>query len=97
MMEAVGMTGKQMKSMLAWEGTLYALFTMAVSIVAVVPVNSLVLKLVVDGMWYFTNHFTIVPIILCMPVLLLAASIIPIIAYQNMKRESVVERLRETE
>ncbi|MBQ2799988.1 MAG: ABC transporter permease [Lachnospiraceae bacterium] len=97
MMEAVGMTGKQMKSMLAWEGTLYAVFTMAVSMVAVVPVNNLVLKLVVDGMWYFTNHFTIVPIILCMPVLLLAASIIPVIAYQNMKRESVVERLRETE
>ena len=97
MMEAVGMTGKQMKWMLSWEGILYAILTVVVSSVAVGPINKLLLEIVVEGMWFFTSNYTIVPIMLCMPVLLLASGMIPVIAYQNMKRESVVERLRETE
>lgn len=97
MMEAVGMTGKQMKSMLAWEGTLYAVFTMIVSMVAGALINNLVLGNMLSDMWYFSSHFTIVPILACMPVLLLAACLIPVIAYENMKQESVVVRLREVE
>lgn len=97
MMEAVGMTGKQMKSMLAWEGTLYAVFTMLVSVIAGMLINGLVLENALSDMWYFTNHFTIVPIVLCMPVLILVACMIPVIAYKNMKKESVVERLRQVE
>ena len=97
MMEAVGMTGRQMKSMLAWEGTLYAVFTVIVSVAAGALVNNLVLGDMLSDMWYFSSQFTIVPILLCMPVLLLAACIVPVIAYGNMKRESVVERLREAE
>ena len=97
MMEAVGMTGRQMKCMLAWEGTFYALFTMIISIVAGGVINALVLETVIGDIWFLSNHFTILPIILCMPVLLLAACMIPIIGYKNMKRESVVERLREAE
>lgn len=97
MMEAVGMTGKQMKCMLAWEGTLYAVFTMIASVGAGVLINGLVLENALTDMWYFTNHFTIVPIILCMPVLILAACLIPVLAYKNMKKESVVERLCQVE
>ena len=97
MMEAVGMTGKQMKFMLAWEGGVYAVFTMIFSIVGGKIINSLVLENALTDMWYFTNQFTIVPIILCMPVLLLLACVIPMVAYKNMNRESVVERLRQVD
>lgn len=97
MMEAVGMTGTQMKSMLAWEGVLYAVFTMIFSIVGGKIINSLVLENALTDMWYFTNQFTIVPIMVCMPVLLLLACVIPMVAYKNMNRESVVERLRQVD
>ena len=86
-----------MKSMLAWEGVLYAVFTMIFSIAGGKIINSLVLENALTDMWYFTNQFTIVPIILCMPVLLLLACVIPMVAYKNMNRESVVERLRQVD
>lgn len=97
MMESVGMTGKQMKVMLAWEGIIYIIFTIICSILTTVLLDGLVLKNVIEGFWFATNHFTVLPIVLCIPVLLLAACVIPIAAYKNMTKESVVERLRETE
>lgn len=96
MMEAVGMTGKQMKLMLSWEGILYAGFTMVFSVAVGAFFNRFLLESVVGEMWFFTNHFTIAPILLCMSILLLLSCIIPVIAYENMKKTSVVERLRET-
>ncbi len=96
MMEAVGMTGKQMKLMLSWEGVLYAVFTLVLSVTVGAFFDCFLLEKVAGEMWFFTNHFTIVPILLCMPILLLVSSIIPIVAYNHMKKTSVVERLRET-
>ncbi|MBQ4523003.1 MAG: ABC transporter permease [Lachnospiraceae bacterium] len=97
MMESVGMTGKQMKSMLAWEGMLYAFFAIGCSIVLGSLTNSVLLKSFMDGAWYYTNHFTILPILLCSPVFLLISYLIPMVVYRNMVRKSVVERLREAE
>lgn len=97
MMEAIGMTGRQMKHMLAWEGGFYALFTAAVSILAGSLIQELVLKRVMKDVWIFEFHFMITPIFICLPMLLMIACTIPIVAYRKMAKESVVERLRETE
>lgn len=95
MMEAVGMTGRQLKFMLAWEGIFYAVLTAICSIVVGGLLNLTLVKMFTDGMWFFSSHFTIMPIIVCMPVLFLIACIIPVVAYKNMAKVSVVERLRE--
>lgn len=94
MMEAVGMTGIQMKSILAWEGIMHIVFSGILSIMIGGTVSSTIIENVMEGMWFFECHFTIMPIIVCIPVLALIACIIPIAAYKVMMRESVVERLR---
>ncbi|MGB4659056.1 MAG: ABC transporter permease, partial [Mobilitalea sp.] len=97
MMESVGMTGKQLKSMLIWEGMFYAIFTILASIVLGTVVGYFVIQVIAGSIWFFTWHFTLVPILLCMPVIGIVAYLIPVAAYHNLCRESIVERLRLTE
>mgnify|MGYP002514716783 CR=1 FL=1 len=97
MMEAVGMTGKQMKGMLAWEGIFYIVLTSVFSVVSGSLLSWIVLKKVAEGMWFLSYHFTVMPIVACIPILVLLACVIPITAYHNMAKESTVERLRENE
>lgn len=94
MMEAVGMTGMQMKSMLAWEGIIHIVYSGILSIMIGGIVSSKIIGNIMKEMWFFECHFTIMPIVVCIPVLALIACIIPIAAYKVMMRESVVERLR---
>lgn len=95
MMSAVGMTGKQLKTMLTWEGVHYALFTTICSLI----VGSLFSYVVVNGiageMFFFTYHFTLLPILICVPILLLLSAVIPSISYRTICGDSIVNRLRE--
>ena len=97
MMEAVGMTRKQMKGMLAWEGMFYILLTGICSICVGSLFSAVILKNLATEMWFFSYHFTVLPILICIPVLALIACAIPVIAYGNMEREAVVERMRGKE
>lgn len=94
MMEAVGMTGGQLKKMLVWEGSFYAFFTIIISIVAGLVIQVTIVKHMMAATWFFEFHFTIMPIIICIPILLLFACLIPLIIYKKVTKESVVERLR---
>ena len=97
MMEAVGMTGKQMKGMLAWEGIFYIALTGVFSIVAGGIISQFVLKNVADEMWFLSYHFTVMPIVVCIPIFILFACVIPVATYKSMIRESTVERMRGNE
>ena len=97
MMEAVGMTGKQMKKMLAWEGIFYIIFTGCFSFVTGSLISRFLLKPVADEMWFLSYHFTVMPIVACIPFFLLFACIIPVLTYKNMAKESTVVRMRENE
>ena len=97
MMEAVGMTGKQMKGMLAWEGIFYIALTGVFSIAAGGLISQLLLKNVAEEMWFLSYHFTVLPIAVCIPILVLLACVIPVTAYNRMAKESTVERIRENE
>lgn len=97
MMEVVGMTGMQMKCMLVWEGSIYIILIAIVSFVIGGLFSSTILGNALKDMWFLRCHFTVMPIVICIPVLILAACIIPVAAYEMMAKESVVERLREKE
>ena len=97
MMEAVGMTGRQMKGMLAWEGIFYIALTGVFSIAAGGLISQFVLKNVAEEMWFLSYHFTVMPIVVCIPILVLFACVIPVTAYNRMAKESTVERIRENE
>lgn len=93
MMEAVGMTGKQLRQMLCCEGGFYALYTGICSVIASFCISVLVVKPFGDEMYFFKWHFTILPLAVCIPVLLAVAVLVPAICCRYMHRLSVVERL----
>ncbi len=48
-------------------------------------------------MLFFKNHITLLPLAQCIVPLLLVVLMVPILGYQNIRRQSVVERMREGE
>lgn len=97
MMEAVGMTGKQLAAMLAWEGACYIFCTMVFAVLMHFSVVSLLIKSFASEIWFFSFHASIVPLLSSFPALLLFAVAIPLISCRMMKKKSVVERMRITE
>lgn len=97
MMESVGMTGSQLRAMLVNEGLFYGLWTIALAATAGNAAGYLLVRAIAEGMWYFTWQFTMKPIIICIPVMVLLAVVIPLICCQTLCRKSIVERLRLSE
>jgi putative ABC transport system permease protein len=97
MMSAVGMTGKQLEGMLIWEGIAYAFGTLVVSAVLGSFISAVLMRGFERITFFYTYHFTLLPILLGIPFLLSLAVVIPIIAYRHVSKESVVQRLRENE
>lgn len=93
MMESIGMTGKQQRRMLRFEGMGYAVFTILISCTAGIGVGYYLVQAVAGQMWMFTWHFTLLPIVICIPVLLSLTWLVPEIAYRNLRKRTVVERL----
>ncbi len=93
-MNAVGMTGKQLSSMLMWEGISYAVLTALASVTLGTPFCCAVFNFItVEGS--FLKYFSLTPVLVCIPLLLILSAIIPTAAYRILCKESVVERLRE--
>lgn len=97
MLEAIGMTKRQLRRMLILEGMYYALATIAFSLVIGCLFSVSALRALSDGMWFMTYHFTILPMTAVFPVLLLLGAAVPSLAFRFFKKESVVERLRRFE
>lgn len=93
MMEAVGMTGRQLRGVLITEGLGYALLTILFSTTIGAGVCSLLVKAAAGSVWFFSFHFSILPILLCIPPLLIISVLIPFFAYQ-LNGTSIVERLK---
>lgn len=95
MLGAIGMGGHQMKRMLIWESTAYI---GSAALLSVTAGNLLGWQICRDPMirnqWAFTYHFTLAPVAVCLPILLLAASAVPLVFYKKLCKKSIVERLR---
>lgn len=96
-LQAVGMTKRQLKAMLVWEGMLYTLGSGVISGLISAAVNPLAGRLLEQGYWFYRYHYTIAPVLLAIPVFALLGYAIPTIMYAQAARQSVVERLREAE
>lgn len=97
MMEAVGMTGKQLRAMLIYEGLFYGGMTVLFSLTIGNLIGYTLVWTMGQGMAFFTWHFTMLPILISIPVLIVISVIVPIVCYYCMCRRSVVERLRLAE
>lgn len=47
--------------------------------------------------WFFTYRLTVAPILIIAPVLAVLGAIVPLLVYRVVARQTIVERLRETE
>ena len=54
-------------------------------------------RLLEQGYWFYRYHYTIAPGLLMLPVFLLLGYAIPAAMYRQAAKQSVVERLRESE
>lgn len=96
-LQSVGMTGRQLKMMLIWEGLFYSLFAIALSLVISVATAPLLGSAMTSVFWFFTPRFSILPIAAIAPVFLIFGVILPLVSYRAISKQSVVERLRMAE
>lgn len=96
-LQAVGMTNKQLKIMLIYEGLFYALSSAAAALVLSFTLNPLVGNLLENMFWFFSAKFTIGPVLLAIPVFVLLGWLIPNTMYDHAARCSIVEQLRDTQ
>lgn len=97
MLEAIGMTKRQLEKMLILEGMYYALGTIVFSLVFGCIFSVTVLRILVGGMWFLRYQFVIWPMVSAFPILLLLGFAVPKLAVRFGKKESVVERIRKSE
>ena len=90
MMEAIGMTKKQLLRMLILEGLYYA----GITILAVLVFGSLfsftVVRVLSGGIWFMKYRFVIWPMLAACPFLILFGIVVPYLAYAPQRKNSLV-------
>lgn len=94
-LQAVGMTNRQLKTMLICEGLFYALGSSMAALVLSILMNPLIGSLLESMFWFFSANFTIVPVIIAIPVFALIGWLIPSVMYDHAAKHSIVEQLRD--
>lgn len=94
LLEAVGMTKKQIRRMLTFEGVLY----LGAALLLADTLGTVAAKYMIDktvGTYFFFQcHMSVLPSLLAFPVLLLVAFAVPGYHYQRMSRRTIMERIR---
>ena len=96
-LQAVGMTGRQLKTMLAYEGVLYALLAGALGLVLSIGVSIVIPQAVSQMLWFLTCRFTLVPVLVMFPLFVVLGVALPLLCYRFTARQSIVERLHQSE
>lgn len=96
-LQAIGMTGRQLKRMLMLEGLYYALLALGLSLLLSVVFGPPIGNGCNQIFWFFSYRFTILPIVLVLPLFVALGLLIPLALYRSMAGESIVERIRTTD
>lgn len=96
-LQSIGMTGRQLKQMLVWEGIFYALGSVVLSLVLSVALGPLAGKAFGSLFWFITYHATVMPVLAVAPCFIAFGVVIPLFVYRVVSKRTIVERLRETE
>ncbi|KAF6577108.1 ABC transporter permease [Paenibacillus sp. EKM212P] len=96
-LQSIGMTNKQLKTMLVYEGLYYVLGTSICSILLGSLLSVLIAKPLSAQIWFMSYKFIIWPLILVLPVLLVLGICLPLAIYSLSDRKTIVERLRTAE
>lgn len=97
MLQSIGMTGRQLKKMLICEGLIYGGIAVALSLVLSLLMVPVMDDAVRSVFWFFTYRFTILPVLLVIPAFAVLGAVLPLLSYRNVAKQTIVERLRESE
>ena len=92
-LQSIGMTGKQLKTMLVYEGLLYALGAAGISLVLTLIFGPVAFKAVGSMFWFFTYRLTLTPFLIVAPVFALLGVLVPLAVYRSVSKATIVERL----
>lgn len=94
-LQSIGMTSRQLRTMLALEGLLYTVGATLLALALVVVTAPFVGPGLSGFIWFFTYRFTIWPIAVVLPLFGALGLLIPVLSCRAAQRYSVVERLRQ--
>lgn len=97
MLRSVGMTTKQLRKMLITEGLLYTASSGLASAALSVMVSGVIANTIASNLWFFSYQFTLLPIIVTIPILLFFGALLPVLVLKSIEKQSIVDRLREAE
>lgn len=95
-MQSIGMTGRQLRRLMIWEGFCYAFLSGVLGTLLCVLLSSTLLRSVCDMpfMWYFTYRLTLLPALAVTVAYFLIALFLPPVVLKFFHHGSIVERLR---
>lgn len=96
-LQAVGMTGRQLRAMLVWEGLLYALGAAVLALVLAVALGPVAFHALESLFWFFTYRLDLTPFLWVTPLFALLGAGIPLLTGHAAARHTLVERLRAVE
>lgn len=94
MLEAVGMTKNIQKKSLCIEGVIYGALSLLFGAILSSIISILMIKPLESGLFFFSYKFTLLPIVVVLPFLILIMVLIPYIVYKRAMKETIIERLR---
>lgn len=95
LLEILGMTKKQVKRMLVYEGIFYITIGLFLALTVGSILGYYMVKRTVGEIYYFHTHTVVWPSLCLYIILLFMAVLIPMIQYRRFLRETVVERVRQ--
>ena len=97
MLQSIGMTPGQLRKMLITEGLMYTASAGAVSLALSIGTSALIGGTIAKNIWFFSYQFTLLPLIVIIPILLIIGILLPVPVLSAVEKQSIVDRLRETE
>lgn len=97
MMQAIGMTRRQLTKLVIAEGLYYALLTIVFSLAAGCVLSLTIVRKLSEGMWFMRYEFLITPMLIVFPVLILLGVMVPYLAFRFGNSGSVVEELQKVD
>ena len=94
-LQSIGMTARQLRTMLALEGLCYTVGAALLALALVLVTAPFVGPGLNGFIWFFTYRFTVWPIAVVLPLFGALGILIPVLSCRAAQRHSVVERLRQ--
>jgi len=96
-LESIGMTKKQLRKMLIYEGLYVVLFTTAILGTLGMLLTYGLIKTITENIEFTVFHMDVLPIATSIPLLAVISIVVTVLAYKLLAKDTVVARLREAE